>query len=81
MESHNFERLKAHILPLSKSSFLETARLEWDLVGVEISEELDQSPCGQDIRQPLSHQQRDSTPPPHPPRNEHLCRGRPEQYP
>lgn len=49
MESHNFERLKAHILPLSESSSFETARLEWDLVGVEISEELDQCPCGQSI--------------------------------
>lgn len=27
----------------------ETARLEWQLVGVEISEEFDQCPCGQDI--------------------------------
>jgi hypothetical protein len=38
MESHNFERLKAHILPLSVSKMFETARLEWQLVGVEISE-------------------------------------------
>ncbi len=49
MESHNFERLKAHILPLSVSKVFETARLEWQLVGVEISEEFDQCPCGQDI--------------------------------
>lgn len=49
MESHNFERLKAHILPLSVSKVFETARLEWQLAGVEISEEFDQCPCGQDI--------------------------------
>ncbi|SJM35588.1 hypothetical protein [Mesorhizobium delmotii] len=49
MESHDFERLKAHIVPLSNSKSFETARLEWDLVGVEISEEFDQCPCGQDI--------------------------------
>ncbi|NVD42859.1 hypothetical protein HT585_28730 [Ensifer sp. HO-A22] len=49
MEGHNFERLKSHIVPLSNSMAFETARLEWDLIGVEISEEFDQCPCGQDI--------------------------------
>jgi hypothetical protein len=51
MESHNFERLKAHILPLSVSDRFDVARLEWDLVGVEISDEFDNCPCGQDIKE------------------------------
>lgn len=48
---HNFERLKAHILPLSRSTTFEVARTEWDLVGVEISEEFDNCPCGQEIKE------------------------------
>ena len=48
---HNFERLKAHILPLSKSHAFETARHEWKLVGVEISEEFDNCPCGKEIKE------------------------------
>ena len=48
---HNFERLKAHILPLSKSQAFETARHEWKLVGVEISEEFDNCPCGKEIKE------------------------------
>jgi hypothetical protein len=36
MESHNFELLKAHILPLSVSDRFDVARLEWDLVDVEM---------------------------------------------
>src|SRR3546814_17760195 len=51
METNNFERLKAHILPLSVSSTFDVARREWDLVGVEISEEFDNCPCGQDIKE------------------------------
>ncbi|TMJ12369.1 MAG: hypothetical protein E6G94_13970 [Alphaproteobacteria bacterium] len=51
METHNFERLREHILPLSQSSTFETARREWDLVGVEISDEFDSCPCGQDIKE------------------------------
>ncbi|RRD22035.1 hypothetical protein ECB98_21955 [Brucellaceae bacterium VT-16-1752] len=49
VEGHNFEGLKSHIVPLSNAKSFETARLEWDLVGVEISEELDECPCGQNI--------------------------------
>ena len=49
MDGHNFERLKAHILAMSVSQHFEIARSEWSLDGVEISEELDQCPCGQDI--------------------------------
>lgn len=48
---HNFERLKAHILPLSQSQTFELARLEWDLVGVEITEDFDHCPCGQEIKE------------------------------
>lgn len=48
---HNFKRLKAHILPLSVSQDFNTARKEWTLVEIEISEELDQCPCGQEIKE------------------------------
>lgn len=48
---HNFERLAAHILPLSVSKDFNTARTEWVLIGIEISEELDNCPCGQDIKE------------------------------
>ena len=48
---HNFERLKAHILPLSQSDVFEVARTEWDLVSVEITQTFDQCPCGQDIKE------------------------------
>ena len=51
MEGHNFERLKAHILPLSVSQRFDIARTEWLLIAVEISEEFDQCPCGQDIKE------------------------------
>jgi hypothetical protein len=49
MEGHNFERLKAHILPKSISQDFNAARSEWDLLYVEISEEPDHCPCGQQI--------------------------------
>lgn len=48
---HNFERLKAHILPLSKARDFETARTEWRLVAVEISDDFDNCPCGQEIKE------------------------------
>jgi len=51
MEGHNFERLKAHILPLSLSQDFDVARREWVLKAVEISHEWDQCPCGQDIKE------------------------------
>jgi hypothetical protein len=51
MEGHNFENLKAHILPLSVSQDFNTARSEWDLVGVEVSEEFDNCPCGKEIKE------------------------------
>ncbi|MBK8276697.1 MAG: hypothetical protein IPK92_12945 [Nitrospira sp.] len=48
---HNFERLKAHILPLSRANVFDVARTEWRLVAVEISEEFDNCPCGQEIKE------------------------------
>jgi hypothetical protein len=51
MEQHNFERLKDHILPMSVSQTFEVARKEWDLVEIEISQEFDRCPCGQDIKE------------------------------
>lgn len=48
---HNFERLKAHILPLSLSDVFDVARMEWDLVSVEITEDFDSCPCGQEIKE------------------------------
>ena len=37
---NNFERLKAHILPLSRARVFEVARLEWNF-RIEISEEIE----------------------------------------
>ena len=51
MASQNLEQLKTHILPLSIASSFEEARQEWDLVAVEISDEWDNCPCGQDIKE------------------------------
>lgn len=48
---HNFERLKAHILPLSVSDNFQLAKAEWTLVGIEVSEEFDHCPCGQQIKE------------------------------
>ncbi len=48
---HNFERLKAHILPLSVSQNFHAAKQEWTLIGIEVSEEFDHCPCGQQIKE------------------------------
>lgn len=48
---HNFDKLKAHILPLSKSRDFYTAKNEWKLVGLEIQEDWDNCPCGQAIKE------------------------------
>ena len=48
---HSFERLKAHILPLSVAKDFETAWREWGLIGIEISEEFDNCPCGVEIKE------------------------------
>ena len=48
---HNFERLKAHILPLSEANTFNLAKTEWKLVGVEMHEDFDHCPCGQQIKE------------------------------
>lgn len=48
---HNFERLQAHILPLSLAKNFDEAKQEWDLTGIEISYEFDLCPCGQPIKE------------------------------
>lgn len=49
--SQNFEILKSHILARSISQNFNVARTEWDLIAVEMTEEWDQCPCGQDIKE------------------------------
>jgi hypothetical protein len=49
--THNFVRLQSHILPLSRASTFEAARIEWVLEFVEVSEEFDSCPCGQEIKE------------------------------
>jgi hypothetical protein len=49
--AHHFEALKAHILPLSEADTFEVARHEWTLAYVEVSEEFDSCPCGQEIKE------------------------------
>ncbi|KWS74868.1 hypothetical protein [Pseudomonas amygdali] len=51
MNGYNFERLVAHILARSVAASFDDARLEWVLDTVEVSEEFDQCPCGQDIKE------------------------------
>lgn len=48
---HNFERLKAHILPLSIAVDFFAAKNEWKLIGIEIQEDWDNCPCGQAIKE------------------------------
>ena len=42
------ERLEEHILSLSEATNFNAARKEWVLEGIELSEELDNCPCGSD---------------------------------
>jgi hypothetical protein len=51
MDTAAFKALKAHILPLSRAATFEQARHEWDLVSIEISDDVDYCPCGQEIRE------------------------------
>lgn len=51
MDGHNFERLKAHILKHSVSDDFDVARREWSLAAIEVTEEFDSCPCGQDIKE------------------------------
>ena len=50
-DGHNFERLRDHILSLSVAKDFNSAREEWNLVGIEMSEEFDNCPCGQEIKE------------------------------
>lgn len=47
----NFERLKRHMLALSESKDFNIARAEWILIGFEVSDEFDNCPCGQEIKE------------------------------
>ena len=49
--NHNLENLIEHIVPLSKADNFIDAKAEWNLIGVEIVEEFDNCPCGQDIKE------------------------------
>lgn len=51
MTSHNYERLKQHILPMSRAATFDVARAEWVLEFVEVSDEFDSCPCGQEIKE------------------------------
>jgi len=51
MGEHNFERLREHIVPLSQSDDFYSAKNEWKLVGVEINDDFDECPCGQQIKE------------------------------
>jgi hypothetical protein len=49
--THNFEQLKAHILPLSQAQAFSDACREWVLEAVEVSDDWDHCPCGQEIKE------------------------------
>lgn len=49
--TQNSERLRDHILPLSLADNFEVAKSEWILEAVEVSEEFDSCPCGQEIKE------------------------------
>jgi hypothetical protein len=51
VSEHNFERLRAHILPLSKASEWSDAKNEWRLVGIELQEDWNNCPCGKEIKE------------------------------
>lgn len=51
LQGRNFERLRDHILPLSRAATFSDAVTEWDLVAIEISDEFDSCPCGQEIKE------------------------------
>jgi len=48
---HNFEKLMSHILDLSVAKVFDRARREWNLIGIEVSEDFDNCPCGQQIKE------------------------------
>lgn len=45
------QQLRDHILSLSVASDFDTARGEWKLFGVELRDDWDNCPCGQDIKE------------------------------
>lgn len=49
--TQNFERLRDHILSLSLADNFAVAKSEWILEAVEVSEEFDSCPCGQEIKE------------------------------
>lgn len=49
--NNNFDKLKSHILSLSNSKEFSSAKKEWKLYHVELSDEFDQCPCGQQIKE------------------------------
>lgn len=49
--NHNLENLIEHIVPLSKADNFNAAKAEWKLIGIEIVEEFDNCPCGQNIKE------------------------------
>jgi len=49
--NHNLENHIEHIVPLSKAESFNAAKAEWKLIGIEIVEEFDKCPCGQDIKE------------------------------
>ncbi len=49
--SHNFENLKAHILPLSESPTFDAAKAEWELVGIQLHDDWDNCPFGKEIKE------------------------------
>ncbi len=49
--SHNFENLKAHVLPLSESPVFHVAKTEWKLVGVKLYDDWYKCPCGKEIKE------------------------------
>lgn len=48
---HNFERLKAHILPMSVEPDFNMAKHEWQLYAVQIHDDWDECPCGKEIKE------------------------------
>lgn len=51
MGEHNLNRLIAHILPLSLSNDFAVACTEWQLDHIEILDDMDNCPCGQEIKE------------------------------
>lgn len=48
---HNFEKLRAAIINLSNSDEFYAAKKEWEFVGIEISDDLDNCLCGHTIKE------------------------------